>query len=361
MKNVTILFFLLFSKIALGQTALFEDVVNYYGTHKNFNGVVAVATNGKLDYLDTFGIADRAVGTPINTNSKFRIASLTKTFTAVMIMQLFEQGKIDLNATIGTYLPTFLGEAKDKVTIRHLITYSSGIPNQATNQSMDVYQQKLSADAFIVKYCSGNLTFEPGTQSVYNNGDYILLGKIIEQVTNKTFEQQLKKEILEPLAMQETNMHTSQDTVNGLVSTYTYNDSTQTFDNDQPYYIETYGTAGAMYATAQDLVKFDQGIFGNKILNAETLEIMLAPNADLGGVAFGFWVSDGYGALDTKFVYRPGGILGATANWIHLMDRNQTFILLSNTDTSNLFEITEQLVLASKGQKTTLPTEGNQK
>jgi CubicO group peptidase (beta-lactamase class C family) len=356
MKTILLILLSLPFNILFAQTNPFEDVVNYYSTEKNFNGVALVATSGKIDYLNGTGIANRQSGTTINSKTKFKIASITKTFTAVLILQLYEQGKLDLKATIGRYLPGYKGEAKDKATIHHLLVYSSGIPNCEGNTGIAVYQSPITTNDFIEKYCSGKLVFEPGTQFSYNNGDYILLGKIIEAITGKTFAQNIKEKILQPLSMENTGMLASKDIITGLAATYNIDDSTGAFFIDDPMYIENYYAAGAMYATAEDLLKFSNGIFGYKLLTKKTVELMLTPNPSLYNVAYGFWVSDNkFGNITTKVANRQGSIWGANTNWLQLINQNKAIIILSNTNATNLMELAEQLVLAATTQKTTIP------
>ena len=335
---------LMLTGFAYGQQAgLFEDVLKKYQSEQHFNGSLLVATAGKIDYLGAAGIANRETGAAILPSSRFKIASITKTFTAVLIMQLVEKEQLDLRATIGTYLKDYQGEAKNKVTIENLLTYSSGLPNCESYIGEKIYNTPISRDSFIIKYCSGDLLSEPGTKFSYNNGDYVILGKIVEKLSGKNFEQCLAEKILRPLKMNNTGMLKEKSVVKGLLSSYLYDDSLKTFTADPPYYIENYFAAGAMYSTAEDLLKFDVGIFSHKILKPSTVKLMLTPHPSLDNVGLGFWISEKYGALDSRFAYRPGGIYGANVNWIHLIDSNRAIIALSNTSAGNLFEISQQL------------------
>jgi CubicO group peptidase (beta-lactamase class C family) len=358
-RQFLVLFILFSSKFCFGQTD-YSKLTDYYKTDKNFNGVVLVATDGKIDYLSGVGIANRQNQTSINSKSRFKIASITKTFTVVLILQLYEQGKIDLNATIGKYLPAYKGDAKEKVTIHNLLTYSSGIPNCEGNTGIGVYQSPISVDNFIDKYCSGKLVFEPGKQFSYDNGNYIILGRIIEKITGKSFTQNLVDDILKPLKMESTDLLYNKNIVNGLVETYNIDDSTKVFYKDDPMYIENYYSAGAMYSTVEDLLKFDTGIFQYKLLNKKTVDLMLTPYPELYGVAYGFWVTDNkFGDQTFKVANRQGSIWGANANWLHLIDNNKTFIVFSNTNATDLQELTAQLVLVSTEQKIVVPSYAN--
>ena len=356
MNKILLSTLILLTHFTYGQTKQFDEVLNYYNTEKEFNGAVLVATNGQIDYLNAVGISNRQSGSTLNTKAKFKIASITKTFTAVLILQLYQQGKLDLKATIGKYLPNYTGEARDRVNIQNLLTYSSGIPNCEGSTGIEVYQKPISVDDFISKYSSGKLEFEPGKKFSYDNGDYIILGRIIEKLTGKSFAQNVKEKILEPLSMKNTNMLATKDIVSGLAPTYNIDDSTKAFYVDDPMYIENYYSAGAMYSTVEDILKFDNAIFSNQLLDKKTVDLMLTPFPELYGVAFGFWVTDNkFGNITTKAANRQGSIWGANANWIHLIDKNKTFIILSNTNATNLQDLTEQLVLVSTGQRLTIP------
>jgi CubicO group peptidase (beta-lactamase class C family) len=267
MKYSFIILTLLLSKLTFGQTNQFSEVVNYYNAEKNFNGTVLVATNGQIDYLAGIGISNRQSGTSMNAKTKFKIASITKTFTAVLILQLYQQGKIDLNATFGKYYPNYKGEAKNKVTIQHLLTYSSGIPNAVNDLGMKPYQLPLTIDEFIDKYCSGNLEFTPGEKSNYSNTEYTILHKIIENVSTKSFSSLLQENILNPLKMENTGLLNSKDIIVGLTSSYTIQDSTKQLISDEPHFIENYFGSAAMYSSVEDLFKFNNGIFNYSLLN----------------------------------------------------------------------------------------------
>ncbi len=346
-KLSTFLLMLFFVVNSFGNTAEFEKILDSYKKDKNFNGTVIVATDGKTDFISAVGLADRESGSKITPQSKFKIASITKTFTAVLTLKLYEQGKLDLNATIGKYFPEYRGNGRDKVTIHHLLTYSSGIPNEGEKTGLLSYKSPINLNEYIAEYCSGNLEFESGSKSVYANTEYIILGKIIEKVTGKSFEKVLQKEILSPLKMKDTGMANSRKKVSGLVKTYTQNESSKELKDDEPYLIETYFASGAMYSTAEDLLKFDTAIFSKKLLQPKTTDLMLKFYPELGYAAYGFWGSDGYGNFAEKFYYRPGGILGSTANWIHTLGSKKTIIVMSNTNATNLFELSEKLYLAS--------------
>src|SRR5690349_11246783 len=124
---VTVLCF--FSHFAAGQTVSPEAFISFYAKEHNFNGTILVQKNGRVSYLKSFGLANFQFKVPDTNQTKYKIASITKSFTSALILQLYEQGRIDLDKTIGTYLPDYQGEAKDKVTIRQLLNHTSGLEN----------------------------------------------------------------------------------------------------------------------------------------------------------------------------------------------------------------------------------------
>jgi CubicO group peptidase (beta-lactamase class C family) len=337
MKCSLLILLLSISLLTYAQPDKYRVIADSLNTNKKFDGVILVGINEKIANLSALGTANRQQGLEIKKDGRFRIASITKTFTATLIMKLVEDGRLELNAVLGRYLKDYKGEAKNKVTIHHLLTYSSGIPDCEGGKGMEVYKTPLSQNEFIDKYCSGNLVSEPGKNFSYSNGDYILLGKIIEEVTGMKYAEYLEKTLLKPLKLRNTGMATSQ--TKNIVPSYTYDDSLKTTLSDEPYYIENYFAAGAMYSTAGDLYTFDKALFSYKILKKETVDLMITPNKDLQNVCYGFWFSNGFGSFSNDFVYRPGGILGSTANWIHELGSNKTILILSNTNQANLFEL----------------------
>ena len=181
-------------------------------------------------------------------------------------MQLYEQGKIDLNAPVSLYFPEYQGEGENKITIDSLLTYSSGLDN-VDQRDETIYSSLMSSDTLIAKYFSGKLLTEPGKQFSYKNADFIILGKIIEKITGKPFAVVLEENILKPLQMTNTSYLRNDDIVGGLANGYLFDKTTKTFRNDDPFWIDNFYAASAMYSTVEDLLKFDAAIFNNKILS----------------------------------------------------------------------------------------------
>lgn len=209
MRLLISIFFLLSSISTYGQVEKISEILDEIDSKEHLSGVVLVGQDGQVVFQKAYGIANQSFGIENNLDTKFLLGSLTKQFTAILVMQLVENEQLSLDVPITTYLPNFRKETGDKITIRHLLTHTHGIPNPDLT---DRYKP-MTKEEFIQKYGEENLEFEPGTQFEYSNiVGYYLLGVILEKVTNKDFAKLLKENIVEPLDMENTGYY-SQDTI----------------------------------------------------------------------------------------------------------------------------------------------------
>jgi len=354
-KIISILSILFITLKLYGQSPKVDSFIVSYVKNHNFNGTILIQNNSKIIYQKSFGFANFQFKIPDNIDTKYKIASITKLFTSVLIMQLYEQGKIDLNKPIKTYLPDYKGEGAEKVLICQLLNHTSGMVNIDTISSIEsavkngvpVYQKPCTTDEFLDKYCSDPLLTEPGKVFSYNNAEYIVLGKIIEKLTGKSFENALHDNILQPLKMTNSGLLYQHVILDGLADTYFYRDDLKQLVNDLPVYIENWYSSGSMYSTAGDLLRFSNAFFGLKMVNKETLDLIIKPGLDNYG--FGVWINE-YEIKNKKYtaVKRPGSIMGAQTMLMHFSDPDLTIIILSNTGTTNLddfvLEISKHLI-----------------
>ncbi|WP_172279261.1 serine hydrolase domain-containing protein [Chryseobacterium sp. LAM-KRS1] len=355
-KNFTT-FLLLALNVAYSQISNVEKVIDSSVKSDNFNGAVLIAQNGRTELLSYKGLSNRHYNISFSDETRFHIFSLTKSFTAVLIMQLYERGKINLDSPIATYLPDYKGEAAKKASVRNLLTYSSGRFNKDISSPElihEAYDNTIwNLDDFVKTFLSEKLIDKPGTKFSYNNGDYILLGKIIEKIYGKSFEEVLKEQILVPLKMNNTGLLHHNDIIQNIDDGYSETDS-DPFALHTPTntYIDNFYTAGGMYSTPKDLLTFDQAVFNHVLLKKSTVDTMLTPYKELGDTAFSFWVyPKKFGNMTTLFVERQGEGYGHSANWVHLPEKNLTVIILSNTKNINyLNKMRERLISAYYGQ-----------
>jgi CubicO group peptidase (beta-lactamase class C family) len=348
---VSLIALLLLTQTSFGQSPSIDEFVESHVKAHNFNGTILIQNKSKIVYERSFGLANRQFKVPNTPETKYKVASITKACTAVLILQLYERGRIDLTKTIKTYLPNYQGEAADKVTIHQLLNHTAGMANidrnltsaeSAIKNGIPHYQTPLTTDELLSKYCSEKLVHEPGKVFDYNNADYIILGKIIERIYGQTYEQALTENILQPLKMADSGMYYQHLILNGLADTYFFRDDLKALANDLPVYLENWYAAGAMYSTTNDILKFSNALFGLKLLKRDTLALMIKPGLDDYG--YGVWSHESI--INNKkhaVVKRPGRIMGAHSMLFHVLDEDVTIIILSNTDATNLDEFVSEI------------------
>jgi len=331
------------------KTAAFIDA---YVKKSNFNGTILIAKKSHPVYKKSFGLADFSLNILNKPETRYKVASITKAFTSVLILQLVEQGNIDLEKPIITYLPEYKGAGGNKVTIRQLLNMTSGMRNMDENGSslegvlkngLPQYQLPNTSDQMLEKFCSMELVKEPGKEFDYNNADFIILGKIIEKLSGKSFEKVLRKKILVPLSLTNSGMLTQNTIINGLANTYFYRNDIKKLVPDLPAYIENWYASGAMYSTVDDILKFSNALFGGKLLKPETLKQMFS--SGLGEYGLGVWVYLDYKINNKMYtiIKRPGSIMGAQAMLFHILEDDSTIIILSNTGTVNMDDFAAKL------------------
>lgn len=165
-----------FQQAALAQDkpARIQEVLALAHKYGQFNGSALVAENGKVIYKGAFGMANMEWGIPNTPDTRFRLGSITKQFTSMLVLQLVEQGKIKLDGKLSDYLPDYRKDVGEKVTIHHLLTHTSGIPSYTSAPGFfeNVSRNPYKVGDFVKKYASGDLEFEPGAKFSYNNSGY---------------------------------------------------------------------------------------------------------------------------------------------------------------------------------------------
>src|SRR5438445_576106 len=186
--------------------AKIDKLMSQYADCCSFTGTVLVSDHDKVTFKKGYGLANREWNIPNTPEVKFRLGSITKQFTSMLIMQQVAKGTIELDGHLSDYLPYYRQDTGSKVTISQLLSHTSGIPSytDAPNFFADVSRNPYGVEEFAKKFCSGDLQFEPGTKFHYDNSGYFLLGAILERVTGKTYETLLKESIFVPLGMKDS-------------------------------------------------------------------------------------------------------------------------------------------------------------
>ena len=318
--------------LAQDKTAKIQEVLTLAHKYRQFNGAALVAENGKVIYKGAFGMANMEWNIPNATDTKFRLGSITKQFTATVIMQLVEQGKIKLDGKLSDYLPDYRKDTGQKVTIHHLLTHTSGIPSYTGLPRFfeDVSRDPYKVDEFVKKYASGDLQFEPGSKFAYNNSGYFLLGAIIEKVTGKPYEQVLKENIFDPVGMKNTGYDHHATILPKRATGY---DKTPDGYVNAPYLdMSIPYAAGSLYSTVEDLYLWDQALYTDKLLSAKSRELMYTPFLDK--YAYGWGVADAAFKQNDQPVpeiAHNGGINGFSTIIARFPREKNLIVLLDNT------------------------------
>ena len=330
---------LTFQSAAIGQraqrpkakVAQIDEVMTYAHNNRLFNGTVLVAENGKVIYKKGFGMANMEWKIPNTPDTKFRLGSITKQFTATLILQLVEQGKVKLDGKLSDYVPEYRKDIGAKVTVHQLLDHTSGIPSYTGVPGFfrDVSRNPYTVDDFVKKYASSDLEFEPGSKFSYNNSGYFLLGAIIEKVTGKPYEQVLKEKILDPVGMKNTGFDHHATILEKRAAGYartgdSYNNAAY-LDMSIPY------AAGSMYSTVEDLYLWDQALYTDRLLSAASKELMYKPN--LNNYAYG-WdvtpVSFGKSIAPVSRIAHGGGINGFSTTIVRFPVQKNLIVILDN-------------------------------
>jgi CubicO group peptidase (beta-lactamase class C family) len=340
----------------LDKTSQIDSLMQLYQELGQFNGTVLVAEKGVVIFKKGYGMANMEWEIPNEPDTKMRLGSITKQFTSMMIMQLVEEGKIDLQAPITRYLPDYRKETGDRVTIHHLLTHTSGIPSYTSlpNFFNEVSRDPYPVDEFIEKFCSGDLEFEPGTEFRYNNSGYFLLGAIIEHVTGKSYEEALHERVLARVGMNETGYDHHSTILKKRATGYErsvdgYLNSPY-LDMSLPY------AAGSLYSTVEDLYLWDRALYAHTLLSEENSNKMFTPF--LANYAYGWGVGKlqiGSNGDSLNFVGHSGGINGFNTLITRLIDDQHLVVLLNNTGGQALDAMTKGIINILYGEPYELP------
>lgn len=336
-----------------------EDYVQSFYDVGQFNGTVLVSKNGKRIFSSGYGYANFEWEIKNTPETKFRIGSITKQFTAMLIMQLVEEGKINLDDSISKHIPDYRKDIGEKVTIHHLLTHTSGIPSYTALPDFgSVSMKKYSVDDFTKEFCSHDLAFEPGTKFSYNNSGYFLLGNIIEKVTNKSYADALAEKIFIPLGMKNSGYDLHQTILKHRAGAYSAGLAGVTnaayLDMSLPY------AAGSMYSNVNDLMIWDKALHEYALITKASTEKMYQPTA-LKNYAYGWSIdelpAEEYGKT-LKNISHGGGINGFNTYISRLMDDKYLIVLLNNTGGAPLGEMSKGItkILYNKSYTKAQPT-----
>ncbi len=347
-KFLITLVFGLISQISWGQSFDKTKLDKYFDTLEKYNkfmGSVAVSQNGKLIYAKSVGFSDIENNIRANENSKYRIGSVSKTFTAVLVLKAVEEKKLDIDKTIEKFFPS-IPNAK-KITVRQLLNQRSGIHNYTAYPDYLTWNTKPHTEKEMVEIISkGGSDFEPGSTFGYSNSNYILLTYILEKSFKKPYSALLTTYITRPAGLKNTYLGGEINPAANECKSYKFMDGWQPEPETN---VSVSSGAGGIVSTPTDLVKFGDALFNGKLLKPESLELMktIKDNYGMGLFQAPFYDKTAYG--------HTGGIDGFSSVFEHFSDGDLSYALTSNGTDFNNNDISIAVLSAAYNKPFSIP------
>ena len=326
---VTILFFMNISSANAQQDDSVAYKLDEYLTAANkfykFNGTALVAQKDKILLHKSYGYKNFARYTLNDTNTTFQIGSITKQFTSTVILKLQEEGQLSVKDKLSKFFPGF--KYADKITLENLLTHTSGIynyTNDIDDNDSGIVCNPINKQLALDIMFKHSLDFKPGTKFSYSNSGYYLLGLIIEKVTGKPYEEEVRNMIFDPLQMKHSlfDFRNAKDT-NIAIGYRKLDDSehiiAQRWDSTITY------AAGGIFSTTGDMYKWGKAVANKEILSADSWKAAFTPYLERYG--YGWYIDSFYGK---KYVMHSGGLPGFIAHLCYYPDEDVTIILLNN-------------------------------
>ena len=327
-----ILFLLLLPVVSVAQKNYPQLLDKYMQAQTNirgFSGAVLVMKQNKVLLEKGYGLADREWNVANTAETKYRIGSVTKQFTAACILQLVEAGKLSVTDKLSKFYPDF--PKGDSVTIHMLLNHTSGIASYTdVKEFMTVATLSLSKDSMISFFKNKPYNFSPGTKWAYNNSGYFLLGCIIEKLSGLSYSDYLQKNIFDRLEMKNSGVD-KLDSVLAMRARGYSRIGKKTINADFISMAWPF-SAGVLYSTVGDLYKWDRALYGNKILSKESLQKMFTPGKS----------NYGYGVIIDSLEKHPriwhnGGIPGFSTNFTRFINDDICTVVFSNNESNTDF------------------------
>ena len=306
-------------------SARMEQVIQSHVAAGTFMGTVLVARDGNVVVDKAYGMANLELDVPNTPDTKFRLGSVTKQFTAAAILLLEERGQLKIDAPVKTYLPE-APMAWDRVRVFNLLTHTAGIPNFTAFATYNEFKGTArSADGIVSLFKDRDLEFGPGEKYNYSNSGYVALGAIIEKVSGQSYEKFIQDNIFTPLGMRDSGYDSNTAIIKRRASGYIKTPTGYT--NSGYIHMSIPHGAGALYSTTRDLLKWQQALFGGKLISKASLDRMLTPFKNDYGLGVISMVTKG-----RRVVMHGGGIDGFNTQLAYYPDSKTTIVVLSNVN-----------------------------
>ena len=289
-----------------------------------FSGVVLLAKDGKEIFKEAYGLACRKFSVPNTTDTIFNIGSLNKIITKIAILQLMEKGRVSLDDKVGKFLPDFPSEIADKVTVTHLLTFTSGMGDYFNEKFQAAIGNLRSLDDFVKLFIDDPLSFVPGSDNQYSNAGFVVLGRIIEVASGQNYYDYVREHIYKPAGMMNTDHYEIDYPIQNLATGYTVAESLCCGHSGELrnnyYHIGTKGSsAGGGHSTAEDLLRFSNAIRNAVLLSPEYSDKVFKP-------------TNGDPSMKLPAAILAGGAPGLSSFLMIYFDLGFVAIILSNRD-----------------------------
>jgi CubicO group peptidase (beta-lactamase class C family) len=313
------------------ELALMDERIQAEMTTNNIPGVlIGVASRGRLLHVQSYGLADVEHRVPVSDSTVFEIGSISKQFVAAAVMLLVEEGRVGLDDGIHEYLHDLPGEWL-AVTVRQLLTHTSGIPDYEEIQTYEAYRFRFTPEEIIRVAHSRPMDFEPGTGVYYSNTGYFLLSLMVERLEGRPLGQVLRSRIFGPLGMNQTRMVDPEDIIPHRASGYWVDKTGDHLMNRDPTQTASTLGAGGLVSSVHDMAKWDEALNGNRVLSDASKSLMwtsaVLPSGDETGYGFGWRVGEYRGHPS---VSHGGMVAGFVADFTRLLDQDLAIIVFAN-------------------------------
>lgn len=340
---IVLIFFIVFSSYAQENTNAIKNIENQLSIldkENNLSGVVLIAKDGKPVLTKVYGMANLADHIPNKINTKFNLASMNKMFTAMAIMQLVQKGKISLQDHVGKYLADYPNKTvRDSVTIHQLLTHTSGLESFWDEHAKLAKEKFRNTSDYLPLFVDKKPVFKPGTQMLYSNTGYIILGMIIEKVTGKDYSEYVKEKIFTPLKMYDTDAFELDGVIPNMATGYMMSIEKPGQWRNNTFLNVIKGTsAGGGFSTAEDLLKFADALQNNTLLNKKSTEIYTTGIVKYRDAMYA------YGIIESninghRIIGHTGGHYGIANELIIFTDLGYTVVILTNGEVENYWEV----------------------
>jgi CubicO group peptidase (beta-lactamase class C family) len=319
-----------------------------------FMGAVLVARGDEVLLQEGYGKANLELDVPNSPETAFRLGSLTKQFTAAAILQLQDQGRLNVNDTLDKYLPD--APHAGEVTLSQLLSHSSGIPDPpelAEGSNGSGLRLAHTVDEMISRVMGQPLEFTPGSQYKYCNICYMILGRVIEEVSGQSYADYLAQHIFQPAGMTATGIDEASRVLPHRASGYTWNG--ETYSNSEFVDLSNVGAAGVLYSTVGDMYKWDRALYSDKLLSTAAREAFFTPRISKGdgsSYAYGWAIKETPGHTLAE---HSGGVNGFVTFVIRDPATELYVVVLSNVENPAALDVAQGLAAMAYGEPYDMP------